>query len=640
MSDTKDLARQTGLDTADGAARTADGGRTDTADGGRGRGAAGPIEPPGPGDHPRGSDTYRGSRATPKKYKKIKELGALPVPAKWSADPLPPPAIEFEKPAPLKNGRTSRRSRPLPARGNPAKQDGAFFHAATVSEPDIAAGSDPGEATAAPDASAQEPGPAPPALDAEAAWKLIRDAYRDKPVEFALDIIGVTPDEWQANAMAAIGRGERLLSVRAGHGVGKSAFCSWLVLWHMVVFYPQKTVLTAPTQGQLFDALFSEVKFWLRRMPDFIRDRFDAQAERIVLKAAPEASFVSARTSSKERPEALAGVHCEEGSVLLIADEASAIPEEVYEAATGSMSGKSAHTILISNPTRNSGLFHATHNRMKADPAATPEENVGKWQTMHVSCLTSKRADPAFAAQIVETYGIDSNQYRVRVLGEFATREDDVLIAAELVDAAVKRDIAIDPGEPIVYGLDVARFGDDRTVLCKRQGNVVLEFKWWAKADTMETVGRVMAEAKLDQPAQICVDSIGVGAGVADRLRQLGFNVRDVNVAEAAAMNPTAQRLRDDLWLQIKDWLQSRAVKLPDDDRIKQDLKAPTYSFAANGKIVVEPKAMMKKRKLPSPDYADALGLTFASDAAMIGGRGGSLWVPGKPLRRNIAGVV
>jgi phage terminase large subunit len=105
-------------------------------------------------------------------------------------------------------------------------------------------------------------------------------------------------------------------------------------------------------------------------------------------------------------------------------------------------------------------------------------------------------------------------------------------------------------------------------------------------------------------------------------------------------MNPTASRLRDDLWLQVKDWLGTRAVKIPDDERLRQDLVAPTYSFSMSGKIVVEPKAMMKKRRLPSPDYADALCLTFASDAAMVGGRGGSLWIRGEPLRRNIMGVV
>lgn len=487
----------------------------------------------------------------------------------------------------------------------------------------------PGAAIAAPGASVAQPPAGSPVDDAKAAWDLIMQAYGDKPVEFAIDIIGVTPDEWQAEAMVAIGTGTRRLSVRAGHGVGKSAFCAWLVIWHLVVKFPQKTVLTAPTQGQLFDALFAEVKSWMRKLPLPILDMFDIQSERIIYKAKPEDSFVSARTSSKERPEALAGVHSDLGSVLIIADEASAIPEEVFEAASGSMSGHNAHTILISNPTRNSGLFFDTHHKL-----------AGRiWKTMHVSCLNSARVAKDFVEQIIATYGQESNQYRVRVLGEFSTREDDVLIPAELVDAAIARDIVLDQGQAIVYGLDVARFGDDRTVLLKRQGNVVTEIKWWNNTDLMQTVGRVRLEADADKPAEICVDSIGLGAGVADRLRELGYNVIDVNVAESAAMNPQAARLRDDLWLQIKDWLNTRAVKLPAVERLRQDLVAPTYSFNSTGKIVVEPKALMKRRRLPSPDYADALGLTFAGTAGLVGGRA-VMWRPGKSLRRNLAGVV
>lgn len=481
------------------------------------------------------------------------------------------------------------------------------------------------------------------APDVLSAWETLAKTYRHDPVGFALDMLGVTPDDWQAGCMSYVGQGGKLLSVRAGHGVGKSAFCAWLVLHHLVVWFPQKTVLTAPTQGQLFDALFSEVKFWLKRLPQFLKDLFDSQAERIVLKENAEASFVSARTSSKERPEALAGIHCEMGSVLLVADEASAIPEEVYEAATGSMSGKETKTVLISNPTRNTGLFYDTHHRLKLVSELVDGKVVvtGTWKTVHISCLDSARADRSFVDQIIDTYGIESNQYRVRVLGEFASREDDVLIAAALVDAACKRAMELDIGAPLTYGLDVARFGDDRTVLCKRRGSVVIEFKWWAKEDTMATVGRVLNEARLDKPDEICVDSIGIGAGVADRLRELGLPVRDINVAESAALNPSAARLRDDLWLQVRDWLTTGAASLPADcDRIKQDLKAPTYSFSSAGRIVVESKMLMKKRKLPSPDYGDALCLTFGGDAAMIGGRM-VVWGTSKgPLRRNLSGVV
>lgn len=447
-------------------------------------------------------------------------------------------------------------------------------------------------------------------------------AYRDKPVEFVENVIGATPLQWQRDFLSAAARGERRISIRAGHGVGKSTACAWLVIWHLTTRMPQKCVATAPTAPQLFDALFSEIKAQLRKLPPFIQDLFETTSERIVLKAAPESSFVSARTSSKERPEALAGIHSEH--VLLIADEASAIPEEIFEAAAGSMSGEHALTVLIGNPTRNSGLFYQTHHALKRD-----------WFTMHVNCEDVPFVSRDFIKQIASTYGEGSNAYRVRVLGEFSVAEDDTMISAELVDASMVRDVAWDDNPPLVYGLDVARFGDDASVLVKRRGNIVTEIKMWRGLDLMQLTGAVVNEANLDRPAEICVDSIGLGAGVADRLREVGQPARDVNVAESAAMNPSADRLRDDLWLQMRDWLAQRACKLPQDPDLRMDLVSPRFTFTSSGKVKLESKAELKKRLRRSPDRADALALTFASTAALVGGRYAA-WSKNKPLRRGL----
>jgi hypothetical protein len=146
-------------------------------------------------------------------------------------------------------------------------------------------------------------------------------------------------------------------------------------------------------------------------------------------------------------------------------------------------------------------------------------------------------------------------------------------------------------------------------------------------------------EAKNDNPSEICVDTIGLGSGVADRLREMGYNVRDVNVSESSAMNPNANKLRDELWMSVKDWLETKTVKLPKDDTLRHELVAPRYTFTSSGKIVVESKDSLRKRGMRSPDLADSLCLTFAGNAAMVGGRAPA-WRPGKPLRRNIKGVV
>ena len=450
--------------------------------------------------------------------------------------------------------------------------------------------------------------------------------YRNDPVKFVRVVLRENPLKWQEELLRKIAAGKRRISVRAGHGVGKSTVCSWAIVWVMCTRFPQKCVMTAPTAGQLFDALFSELKAQVNKLPPVLRDSFDVLSDRISLKAAPESSFASARTSSSERPEALAGIHSE--NVLLIVDEASAVPEPVFEAAAGSMSGHSACTILIGNPTRNSGLFYRTHHELSSD-----------WDTMHVSCLDIPLVSKDFVEQIKATYGEGSNAFRIRVLGEFAVADNDTLSAAELVDAAMGRDVPVDVSDGMVYGLDVARFGTDRSALCKRKGNVVMEVKSWGGLDLMQLVGAVVNEARTDNPVEICVDTIGLGSGVADRLREMGYNVRDVNVAESSAMNPNANKLRDELWLAVKDWLATRTVRIPNDQTLRHELVAPRYNFSSSGKIVVESKDAMKKRGMRSPDLADAVCLTFAGTAALVGGRA-TPWVRGKPLKRNLRSIV
>ncbi len=447
--------------------------------------------------------------------------------------------------------------------------------------------------------------------------------YRENPADLVKNVFGAQPDPWQEEFLAHIQSGARRISVRAGHGVGKSTACAWAVIWHLITRYPQKVVCTAPTAPQLYDALFAEIKFWINKLPAYMRQLFEITSDRIVLKSSPEASFVSARTSSKEKPEALAGVHS--NNVLLIVDEASAVEEAVFESAAGSMSGHNATTVLIGNPTRSSGLFYKTHHELATE-----------WRTMHVSCVTSPRVTEDFVKQIKDTYGELSNAFRVRVLGEFPLADDDTLIPAELVDAAMRRDIVHDTNEPILFGVDPARFGDDAAVLCVRQGNVVMHFRSWRGLDLMSLCGAIVNEADQLKPAEINVDSIGLGAGLADRLRELGLPVRDVNVSEVSALNPKANRLRDELWVSVRDFLAQRACRLPNEESLRADLVTPKYSFTSSGKLQVESKGEMKKRLRRSPDFADALALTFAGRGAMVGGRMAS-WVPGKPLQRRVS---
>jgi phage terminase large subunit len=455
--------------------------------------------------------------------------------------------------------------------------------------------------------------------------------YRKNPVLFVREVLNTTPDPWQIEFLNHIAANNRRISVRSGHGVGKSTAAAWAMIWYLFLRFPVKIVVTAPTSSQLYDALFAEVKRWVKVLPQTLQDQLEVKQDRIELKDANNEGFISARTSRAEQPEALQGVHSD--NVMLVADEASGIPEQVFEAAAGSMSGHSAVTLLLGNPVRSSGFFFDTHNRLSQD-----------WVTMKVSCEDSPRVSAAYIDEMKSRYGEESNAYRIRVLGEFPRSDDDTVIPMELLEMAMARDVSPSAHAPIVWGLDVARFGSDRSALCKRQGNAILEpIKTWKNLDLMQLTGAVVAEYEVLMPSQrpreILVDSIGLGAGVVDRLRELNLPARGINVSESPAMGTTYRNLKAELWHKAKAWLEARDCWMPKDELLVAELATVRYSFTSSGKIQIEGKDEIRKRGLASPDRADAFCLTFAGDAVIgaYGSSASSKW--SQPLRRNIPRV-
>lgn len=458
-----------------------------------------------------------------------------------------------------------------------------------------------------------------------AVW--VADYYND-PVLFVREVLGVDPDEWQIKFLEAIARGDRKITVRSGHGVGKSTASSWAMLWFFLTRSPVKVVVTAPTSAQLFDALFAELKRWVNELPDLLQQMVTVKQDRVVFNAAPDEMFISARTSRAEQPEALQGIHSDH--VMLVADEASGVPEQVFEAAAGSMSGHSAVTLLLGNPTRSSGFFYDTHNRLASE-----------WTVFKVGCQESPRVSDEYVAEMASRYGEDSNAFRVRVLGEFPRSDDDTMIPMELIESARQRDVAGNPYADVIWGLDVARFGSDSSALTKRQGNIVIETpRRWKNLDLMQLTGAVVAEyeslEEKDRPAEILVDSIGLGAGVVDRLIELGLPARGINVSESPSFGTKYRNLRAELWAKAKAWLERRDCFLPDDDQLVSELATVRYKFASNGKLQIESKEDLKKRGLKSPDVADSFVLTFASEATvgLHGSAAKNSW--SKPIRRNI----
>jgi phage terminase large subunit len=430
--------------------------------------------------------------------------------------------------------------------------------------------------------------------------------------------LGASPEAWQFEAGRILAQTRRL-SIRSGHGVGKSAFAAWVILWFMCCFFPCKVPATAPTGHQLSDILWAELAKWHRvlkeRLPE-LGSEFEWTSEKFFLKSHPQESFAVARTSRPENPEALQGFHS--SNIIFLIDEASGVAEEVFQVAEGALSSDGAYVVMMANPTRTQGYFYDSHHKMR-----------GSWGTLHVNGEECPRVSRQYISDMAKKYGAESSIYKIRVKGEFAGSPDGV-IALDIIEPAKLRDIA--PFGPERWGVDVARFGDDLSALCKRRGNSMLEkVRVWGGKDTMQLSGLIKNEydAAKVKPEAICVDVIGLGAGVVDRCKELGLPIIGVNVAESPAVEDQYMRLRDELWFKARDWFHGRDVRIVDDEDLIGELTLPTFKVLSTGKKQVESKDDIKKRAA-SPDRADAFCLTFAS---------GSPW-KNKPLNIDTRGVV
>lgn len=443
------------------------------------------------------------------------------------------------------------------------------------------------------------------------------------PALFARQALCASPTDQQIEASTALVERKRI-SIRSGHGTGKSTFLAWAILWAMCCYFPLKVPATAPSGHQLSDVLWAELARWHRALQErfpALGNLFTWTSDKLVLNEAPQESFAVARTARKETPEALQGFHAR--TLLFVIDEASGIQDEVFEVAEGALSGEGSMVIMTANPTRLDGYFHRSHH---ADRAA--------WATLHWDAEASPLVSRDYIESMRRRYGEDSAIYKIRVRGDFAGNPDGLIDLAS-IQSAVDRDIK--PYGPVRWGVDVARFGDDRSALAKRRGTVMMEpVKSWAKKDTMETAGIIKAEydGTKDElkPEAILIDVIGLGAGVVDRCKELGLPVIGINVAESPSASDKYNKLRDELWFRAREWFASQAVHMVQDDDLMAELTMPTYRVLSTGKVQVQSKDELKRDGRISPDLADAFCLTFA-----LGNPARSF---NKPIRYRTIGIV
>ena len=454
-------------------------------------------------------------------------------------------------------------------------------------------------------------------------------AWRNDPLAFVQGafpwgkgtLTGMTgPDKWQTKLLTHMrdrlargdGRDEVIqAAIAAGHGVGKSGLVAWVILWAISTYPDTRGVVTANTETQLRTKTWAELAKWYHLC--IFRVWFEHTATAIISKQPGHDKTwrIDAIPWSESNPEAFAGLHNQGKRILVIFDEASAIADKIWEVIEGAMTDKNTQIMWLAfgNPTRAVGRFFDCFNRFRH-----------RGFTMHVDAREAAMGNQEQIKAWLEDYGEDSDFFKVRVRGVFPSTSEMQFISRAIVDEAIKRPI------PYVHhtrcvaimGVDVARFGTDKSVIRVRFAQDARSFKkrtyrgldgFQLGAKVAEWYNELMGMGV--EKIVINVDSGGVGGSPCDWLRHNGYPVNEINFGSGATDSTRYKNLRAEMWGRMREWL-SQGGCIEDDQDLITDLTGVEYAYTPTNQIILEKKEDLKKRGLASPDDADSLALTFA----------------------------
>ena len=401
------------------------------------------------------------------------------------------------------------------------------------------------------------------------------------------------------------------VSIRSGHGIGKSATLSWLLLWFLFCYKNSQIPCTAPTSDQLNDILWKEAQIWLSRLPNEIRALYDWSNDYIRMIESPKTWFARARTARKESPEALAGVHAD--YVLYLVDEASGVPDEIFNTGEGALTGDNYLFVMISNPTRLIGYFYDSHNSDKES-----------WQCYAFNAEESPIVNKKFVQRIIDKHSINSDEYRYRVQGNFP--KEDAIDDQNYSPLFLEQDTRLTPDAQFVgprrMGIDPAGEGDDITAWVIRDN---FKAKIVAREKTSNPKSIAQKTIQLFElfdvpPEMTTVDNFGEGANVAQELALAGYRVDARNVGDSVDKREEeyAKANGDKLYINLrakgyhflKKWLRSGG-ELIEDDSWKGEMKTIRTRTELSGRMKIMSKREMRKQGYKSPNNLDALMLTF-----------------------------
>lgn len=420
------------------------------------------------------------------------------------------------------------------------------------------------------------------------------------------------PEPWQITILQWVKDGllridEAIqLATASGHGVGKSALSSWLVLWAIATRENTRGVVTANTETQLRTKTWAELGKW-----------YSLFIAKHLFHLSPTALFSADKNFertwridmvpwSERNTEAFAGLHNQGSRLLVLFDEASSIPDLIWEVAEGALTDANTEIIwaVFGNPTRNTGRFKACFDAGSA------------WRTQRVDNRTVSFTNKKQIADWIKYYGEASDFVKIRILGEFPSQGEMEFFIASDVDAAMGREVY--PGGALALGVDVARFGNNFSVLFPRRGRDASSIprRRFQGLSTIDLAVKIQEFSRETRADGILIDEGGVGGGVVDQVRHLQLHCHAIQFG--GRPNPSAEwntlgeayaNKRAEMYGSLRSWM--RTGSIPNDPELRRQLLSVTYTFNNKDCIILTSKEVMMREGKDSPDDVDALALTF-----------------------------
>jgi len=392
-----------------------------------------------------------------------------------------------------------------------------------------------------------------------------------------------------------------------------SALTAWLILWIMSTRPHCKGIVTANTSDQLRTKTWGELGKWKKRCitGHWFEWNNGRGSMNIYHLEFPESWRVDAQTCREENSESFAGLHNAGSTPFYIFDEASAVPDKIWEVAEGGKTDGEPMHFVFGNPTRNGGMFHKCFHGQKH-----------RWVNKQIDSRSAKMTNKTQIKKWAEDWGEDSDFFRVRVLGRFPKASDMQFIPNDIVSSAAGRRIESLGDDPLICGVDVARGGSDNNMIQFRRGFDAYSEKTYRipgekTRDSMVLVSKLTDIFDRHKPHVIFLDETGLGGPIVDRLIQLGYPVQGINFGSKAINEKLYCNMSAEMWAKMRQWLFAGGC-IKNHPELESELTGRLYDHNERNQLVLERKKDMKSRGMASPDWGDALSLTFARPVAPL----------------------